>query len=191
MAGPLLIAMVGIGLAGTALDIYGTYQSSKAQAEALRRQALLDRQRAEEVLERNKINNDLLFGRATQMMATQQVSFAGSGRALSATTLAVMANTMDLAAEQAIRNNREAQWEAMMINLGADSSDIAAMRVRKAAKLNALGQAFVGALNIYSAMPGEKKARLKESALGQGIGTPRFRPGIDVSQREVLTTGLE
>lgn len=156
MAAPLLIAAGGIG---TALKVYGTYKAGKDRASLLERQGQLDRLRSEEIIRRARVNNDLLMSRAEMHMATQEVSFAGSGAAQSATTLAMMANTMNIAADQAILDMQEAQWEASAIRAGADSKDIAARQIKRASEIDALSEALFGTVSILSAMPGKEKPR--------------------------------
>ena len=49
-----------IAVGSTVLKAYGEYKAGQAEAEALQRQAEMDRMKAGEVLRRNGINNTLL-----------------------------------------------------------------------------------------------------------------------------------
>lgn len=151
MAAPVLIAAAALG---TAFSAYGQYTAAKSKAAQLRQQAFANTLRASEILKRNSLNNELLQERSQRVVGDQQIQFAGSGRAQSATTLAMMSETFELAAEQAQRNTRAAQWEATMIIMGADSDRLAANSIEKAGKLNAFGTLLFGGAQIASSSPG-------------------------------------
>ena len=151
MAAPVLIAAAAVG---TALQVYGTFTAARSRAAAMRRQAVLNKLRADEVLQRTFMNNSLLMERSFRTVGEQQSQFAGSGRAQSATTLAMLSETLDLAFAQATRNTRAAQWQATMINMGADSDLVTAGAVEKGGAISALGQGFSGAAEIADSSPG-------------------------------------
>ena len=151
MAAPLLIAAAS---AGTALQVYGTWKAHKDQAALLRRKSFFDRKQAEEVLARNDINNELLWRDGQRLLGDQAAQFAASGRAASATTFDIMAESINEIANEVSRNNRAASWEAAMINAGADSRMFNAGQIDRAGKISAAAQALSGAANIADKSPG-------------------------------------
>jgi hypothetical protein len=155
MVAPLVV----VAAIGTAVQLYGNYQASKSQADAARAQSALDLRRATEVLERDEINRELLFKDADRLIGTQQVQFAASGRAQDVTTLALMEEAAGEAADQAIRNNRAAQWEATMIQIGAYSRLAGADDLERAARISAVGGALASGANIYNSSPGQTSAK--------------------------------
>ena len=61
-----------------------------------------------------------------------------------------------IARDQALRDLKAAEWEAMMIKSGADSKMISASRVERAAQIETFTKGFQGLLSIYSASPGRE-----------------------------------
>ena len=117
---PVTLALIGMAA-------YGQWQAGSAQAEASRNQAQLNLLQAEEVLQRNEINNNLILESALSFTGTQATQMAGSGTSLGGeSNRRLIANTMQTAAKQIQLNNRTAEWEARMTRLGAASQITAA-----------------------------------------------------------------
>ena len=135
MPAPLIL----LAAAGGALKAYGTYTAAQSQAEAMRLQGSLELQKAEELIKRDEINRDLLFKSAKKNLGTQSTQVAASGRAQDVTTLAMMEDTANMAADQAIRNSRATQWEASAIKIGAHAKIAGADDIAKAGLISALG----------------------------------------------------
>lgn len=125
--------------AGSALSIYGNYKSALAQADNLRQESFFKEEQAAEILDRNSLNNELLFEKASAVLGVQQAQIAGSGKAQSATTQALLKDTINTASEEAIRNTRESEWNARMLKIQAESQRSAADQVEDAAAIGALG----------------------------------------------------
>ena len=151
----------GLSIGGGLVNAWAAYSASKARSEAMRRQADIDRKRAQEILERAKTNNELLARRTDLIMSEQMTQFAGSGREFGTTTLVALENTADLFAEEAKRNYHEAEWEATMINMGADELLRQRKDIEKAGKLSALGSLLGAGKDLYQSLPGGYKSSSK------------------------------
>lgn len=125
--------------AGSAIQMYGQYKAAMAQADNLREEAFFKEEQATETLNRNNINNELLFDKASSFLGSQSAQLAGSGKAQSATTQALLQDTINTAADEAIRNTREAEWNARMMNIQAESMRKSADQVEDAAAMSAIG----------------------------------------------------
>lgn len=147
MALPLIMA--GVAAAGSALQIYGNFKAAKQKAAFMRQKAMIGNMRATEVLARNEINNDILFKNAKTFTGRQLAQLAGTGGGLSASAMAQLEETFDIATEQAVNNSRVANWEARMLRMGADSDMVAASGIDKAAPINALAQGMGAAASTF------------------------------------------
>jgi len=145
MALPLIIAGTGI-----AMQMYGSYKTGKDNAAAMRRQAALDGLKAQEILERNKINIETLFKNAKAFQGSQVAQITGAGGGMGASAMALIEETTILAAEEANAQSRSAEWEANMVRLGAESTMTAAGDVQTAGTISALGTGLSGSADIYS-----------------------------------------
>lgn len=156
MAGPG--PLLAIAAVGTALNAFGQYKESKAQAESLRQQSMIDGLRADEILERNEINNQLLAEDTEKVIASQSVALAAQGQDLSGTTaMGILENTIRASIHQRERNNREAEFEARMIRFGARSQQGRAGEFESAGRLKVAGTLAFGASSIYRNSPKPEK----------------------------------
>jgi hypothetical protein len=137
---------------GSALiSAYGQWRAGEAQQDAAEQQYRLDSLRAEELLERNQINNELLMESALVHTGTQKAQIAASGVSLGgATSKAIIAKTMETAARQIKLNNRAADWEAEMARLGADSQLKSAGQLATANKIGLAGSLGASLTNYYT-----------------------------------------
>jgi len=147
-------AFLAIGLIGTALSAYGNYKSAQAQGEAKRQQSELDRMKGLEVLRRNEINTELLGKEAIKFSGKQTAQIAASGGGFTASSVALLEETARTVAEEMGRNLEEAEWEAHMISLGAESRDVAAGEIEKAGKISAVGSILGGGIGLARATQG-------------------------------------
>lgn len=159
--------MTGLAIGSALVSAYGQYQSSKAQAESLEAQAQQGFLRAEEIIQRNTIKNELLLESALVHQGTQKAQSAGSGRALESTR-DLVSSTMDKAAEQIINNNRSAEWEAHMAEIGASSQLDSAGNISTAGTISAIGTLGFGAAKAYDASPGAENVNSKPKKTTQG-----------------------
>lgn len=143
----------GLAVGSALVSAYGQYKSGQAQAKSLRAQAQLDFLRAEEVLRRNDINNELLMESALVHTGTQKAQLAGSGRTLESGR-DLIAETMSKAAEQAALNTEAAEWEARMVRMGASARETAAGDIKSSSTINAIGSLGIGLTNAYLAKKG-------------------------------------
>lgn len=149
--GGWVTAAIAVGSALT--SAYGQYKAGKDQAEAARQQARIGLMRAEEILSRNEINNGLLKEAALVQQGTQITQTFGSGKTL-ASTRNLVADTMTKANKQIELNTRQAEWEARMARLGAESQLASAENIEQASAINAIGTAGFGAARAYANSPG-------------------------------------
>lgn len=161
---------LALGAIGLATQIFGGMSAANAEAEARREQARLDYKKAEELLDRNQINNALLRRRADRHQGLQKVQIAASGRAQDATTAALIQETYDLVEEQIDRNTRAAEWEASAVRAGAESSFNAADNIETAGTITAIGRGLSGFANLYDKAPGAIQNKIGGFFGGIGAG---------------------
>lgn len=144
--------LAGITAATSVLDAYGRYKSAKGQADQMRQQSILDSMRADELLERNEINNTLLGIQEGEITSQLVAQTAGRGIALeSSSTAGLIAQNARLLVEQQIQNNHNADFEAAMIREGADSQKVAAANIESAGKMTAFASLLQGGVRTYGA----------------------------------------
>lgn len=151
-----MAVMTAIAVGSALVSAYGQYKSSKAQAAASEQQAQLNFFKAEEILSRNNMNNELLRESALVKQGEQTVQTFGSGRTLASTSRLVR-DTMTRAANQIELNNRAAEWEASMVRLGAESQISSSVEIEQAGRLQAAGTAGFGTAQAFASSPGGKK----------------------------------
>lgn len=132
--------VTGMAIGSALVSAYGQYKSSQAQAEAQQQQAKLNFLKAEEVLARNEINNDLLLESALVHQGTQVAQIAGSGVDVGGQTQKrVVAETMRKAQRQIELNTRAAEWESRMIRIGAESQIQSSEEIALAGTISSIG----------------------------------------------------
>jgi hypothetical protein len=165
-------ALTAMALVSTGIQVVSALKSSKEQADAMRRQAELNRLKAQEILERNRINNELTLLEAEGLSADQIVGGAARGIAGgSQATLGTVQKIQELAARKIIRDTRNAEFEATMARLGANIDVKAAGEVEKAGAWNAFGAAIGGASRAYE-LQMRNDASTKSGASGQNVLKP-------------------
>jgi len=147
--------MAALAIGSTLVAAYGQYKSSKAQAEAKKQQAHLSFLKANEVLSRNQVNNELLMESALVHQGTQAAQVAGSGLAGGEASRALIRNTVESTAKQIDRNNRAAEWEANMIRIGAESQIGSAEQIETAGFLGSLATLGFGLAKTAEVKPGK------------------------------------
>lgn len=149
-----------IAVGSALVAAYGQYKAGQAQAEAMREQAQLGMMRADELLERNRINNELLMESALVNTGKQKAQIAGSGVSLEgSTSRELVYKTMETAAKQVQLNNRAAEWEARMARLGAESQIKSAGQMETAGNISAVGNLGMSMTNLYLAQGGNPNTK--------------------------------
>lgn len=166
------MALVALAAGSALISAYGQYKSGQAQSEAMQQQAELGFLRAEELLERNKINNDLLMESALSFTGTQAAQTAASGVAMGETSRKQMAQTMQTAARQIQLNNRAAEWEAEMARLGANSQLKSAGQIETATNISAIGGLGFNLFSTYNSKPAKDTTSPDFSNKGTTNPTP-------------------
>lgn len=142
----MALGAIALGV-GAGLQIYGQYRESKARSAAALRQAGFDEMRAVELLERTDINNSLLA--VEESRAASQMRARGPR---SADTLGALENLSRDVTKQIELNNRDSQFEASMIRLGADEKRSQAKDERRAFKFAAASTALQAGGNFANAV---------------------------------------
>lgn len=150
MAAPLLVALSG---AGTALNAYSIWRQGQEKAQALLQSAEISEAKAQEVIRRNDINNDLIFSDAQKFIGDQVARAAASGGGVGS-SMALYEETASLAAKQIRRNSEIAEWEARMSLLEAQSMRWSAKQTKKGAGILAIGTLASGFTKAWDAKPG-------------------------------------
>lgn len=182
----------GIGLGsvmggvGAAVQLVGTMLAANAAAEAAERQAILNTKKAEEVLARNTINNELLMKAAGRHQGVQTVQIAGSGRAQDTTTMAMMEETWSIAVDQVERNTRSAQWEATQILEGVNSMLESADDTRTTGIVKGIGDFGFNAAKLYDSAPSGEFTGISASFSEAGSGIGDFFGGLGSNIGEFL-----
>jgi len=147
----------GLAIGSALVSAYGQYKSAKQQGQALEEQAKINFMKANEVLARNDINNELLQESALVTAGTQRAQIAGSGiSGSSASSQELIRDTFEKTAEQIEFNTRAAEWEARMVRLGAESQIESAGQIEKAGIISAVGTAGFGIARAVDNAPKEK-----------------------------------
>ena len=154
-----MAVMTAIAVGSALVSAYGEYKSSQAMAESNREQSQINFLKADEILARNQINNELLQESALVTMGTQRAQIAGSGVAVTASDRRLLRDTMEKAATQITLNNRAAEWEARMVRLGAETGLKSAEEIEKAGTISALGTAGFGTARAFASSPGTEKTK--------------------------------
>jgi len=143
-----------VAAAGLAMQVYGQYSSSKAEAEALADQAALGKAKAAEILRRNEVNTGLLWDTTEGVAGEQSVALAGSGFSQDVSSFAMMEGAYRKAANQVIRDTEEAEWSASMAIAGADIQVESSRDIARAGQISALGTTAVQSARIWSSYGG-------------------------------------
>ncbi len=152
--------MMAVG--STLISTYGQWKASESQADAQRQQAELGLLRAEEILARNEINNNLIQESALSFTGTQKAQMAGSGVSVGGeTSRRLVVETMKTAAKQITLNNRAAEWEARMARLGAESQMSSANQIETAGQISAAGNLGFGLFSTYNSRPADTSPKPK------------------------------
>lgn len=156
-----------MAIVGTGLQIYGQLESAKSQASLLRQQAAIDETRANELLARAEINNEIVRERSQQAMGDLQARTGGASIS-SGSVLQGLEEVARLAAREITQQIREAEFEAYMIRTGAASQRDNAKEIEKAGLFSAFSTGILGAGRIYKAMPGKEQPMINKSQNTQG-----------------------
>ncbi len=148
--------MTALSVGSALVSAYGQYQSSQAQAEQQRQQSQIDFARAEEILRRNEINNELLMESALVHTGTQKAQAAGAGVDVSGIGRLVQ-DTVNKAIEQIELDTRAAEWESRMVRLGAETRLETASDIESAGTISAIGKAGFGIGTAFHNSPGGDK----------------------------------
>ena len=138
---------------GMFMAAYGQLEASRQNASLLEEKADFLSLQADEILERNEINNKLIKRHARQLKSEQFTT--GISRGLGEVSrLEMLEETAQLAGEQIGRNTREARFEAFSLEKEAISLERGAREVRKAGILGVTTTLLGGGANLARSTPG-------------------------------------
>ena len=149
------VPLLALSLIGTGISAYSQFQSSKNQAKAMRAQALLDIQNADELLRRSKVRNKIFEEQGIEFQANQATAIQKKGiDSGSGTALLLLEETSDRIKEQIIMNNKETAFDQSIARLNAQQLINGARDTEMAGILSALGTASFGAAQAGRSAPG-------------------------------------
>lgn len=138
-------------LAGTAFQVAGEIEESKAQQKAAFENADAKRAQAFEYLKRTETNIERLKGDAKKFKASQVAAFAASGVDVSSgATLLQLEETNSQLAEQITIERREARFTAENIIRGAEIDIETASQIRKSTPMRAAATGLSGGGKAFS-----------------------------------------
>jgi hypothetical protein len=143
MAAPMLVAAA---MAGNTLQAYGQYKASLIQAKQLNLKAGLLDIEAQEILDRNAINNFIIGREGLRLQGAQLSALASSGRT-TGQSFAPLEETARRVIEEQILNERVAVFEASQRRFEAAQSRFLAKETRKAGVISAFSTLLTGSAN--------------------------------------------
>lgn len=137
---------LGFQLLGGALEFFGNRKARKAQAEALRKQAMLREAEAEEIMRRAAINIEAVRKDTTRLIGEQRSVYAAAGLKLEGSPLDVATSTLNQAEEEIELMRQEAEFDATAVRLGASADRSLARSTERAGVYQDIGTiATIGA----------------------------------------------
>lgn len=136
--------------AGTAVQIYGQQQAAEQQAEMARKDAALKEDQAREVLDRVKINQEILQESGDKLQA-QQIHAMSHGITVGTGSPLLIAEQTAYSTMREINNARiEAEFRASQLRAGAAASADYSGQVKKSADLESFGTLLTAAYTGYA-----------------------------------------
>lgn len=126
----------GAAVVGTGLSVYGQIKSAQDQADIDSQKATLARVQAQEVLDREQINDANMQQSTLRAKLDFGSAFAATGRQGGIGSQLELQRQAD---EQIALNDREANFQAKMLQAGADMNDQLASETRTSGYINAAG----------------------------------------------------
>lgn len=137
------VALIALAAIGTAATIYGQISAANAQAEAQQREIELKKIQANEMLERQAINEQIMRDKEAWLE-----NHAGSDNGTSGSSLVgIMRYRKDLA-QNIATSRREAEFKAGMLKMGAEADAKLASDTMTAGYISGAGTLLTGAANV-------------------------------------------
>jgi hypothetical protein len=150
---------IGLGIAalvGTGAQVYGNVAAARSQEEAARREAEFKMIQADELMERQRINEQIMVEQGDEMGSAYVAAFASTGRGGGGVggQLRIKRDV-----ERSIANShREAEFKAKMLRAGADVEMDLASDAVSAAWISSAGSVLTTGANVYNLYKPNKKA---------------------------------
>jgi len=145
-----------MAISGMAMQAYGTYQAAQSQSSLLQQQAHLNDLKSNEILQRAQVNSDITREKSQEAMSDVQARSQGAGIGSQA-ILVGMEETARLAAREINNINRDANFEAFMLQKETDSMRKQAKEIETAGTISALGGLALDLGETYYKSPGGYK----------------------------------
>lgn len=163
------VVLAGMALAGTALSVYGQMKEAKSKAEAAERDAYLKGLQADEMMERQAINEDIMREQNERAGLQYQARFAGTGREGGGIGgILEMRRVLNRNIEL---SRRDAQFKASMLRAGAESDQKLASDFMTSGYITGAGTALTGATRAYGVYHDYGPASTNSKGMDWGAGT--------------------
>lgn len=147
-----LLVTAGVQLLGGALEFFGNRKARKAQAQAMRRQAALRDMESKEILERAAINIKSVREDTRRLIGEQRSTFAAAGLKMEGSPLDVATSTLNRAEEQIENMQREAEFDAKMVRLGASADRALAGATERAGRYQDFGTVLTSGARVANTL---------------------------------------
>lgn len=155
------IALAAAAVGGTALNVYGNISGANAQEEAAQRNAALKREQADELLDRQIINERIMRRAAEKAERGYVASFASTGRGGGG--VGGVLQIKEELEENIANTRRDAEFKAKMLRAGADietslaSDAVSAAWISGAGTILTTGAQAYGMISKYGPAKGGSK----------------------------------
>lgn len=140
-------AAAGVSVIGAVTSTFGTIDAANNEADMMNQKAYLGRMQAKEVLDREQINDQNMLDSTIRTRAEFGSAYAATGfQGGIGSKLEIQRQ----AEQQIALNDREANFQALMLSKGADMQDLMAGQTRDAGTLKAFGTLLGGAGSAMS-----------------------------------------
>jgi len=140
------MALLALSLIGASISAYSQIDSANKSAKAVRRQAILDLERANEVRRRRIARGEIFQQEGLEFQAKQATTIAKKGiEGSSGTALLLLEETSDRIKEQLIMNEKESNFEDAIARLNAQNLFNQATDIEMSGFISGIGTFAYGA----------------------------------------------
>ena len=140
------MSLVALSLIGAAVSAYAQINAADKQADAMKNQAILDLERADEAKRRRAVRSRIFQEEGLEFQARQATTISKKGiDASSGTALLLLEETSDRIKEQLVMNEKESAFEDSIARLNAGNLYNQAADVEMSGLISGLGTFAYGA----------------------------------------------
>lgn len=162
------VVLAAAAVAQTGLSIYGQMKEAKNKAEAAERDAYFKGLQADEMMERQAINEDIMREQSFLAQSKYRAEFAGTGREGGIGSVLEMRRVLNRNIEL---SRRDAQFKASMLRAGAESDQKLASDFMTSGYITGAGTALTGATRAYGVYHDYGPASTNSKGMDWGAGT--------------------